>query len=260
VTLDRYALYEATVQSPRADVAFIDGVFTRRRGRRARTFREDFCGSAALAAAWVKSAKDRVATAIDRDSRALANAERRHRRALATERDRARLRLLHQSVLEPVRGRSDVAAAYNFSYFVFKTRRELDAYFSAVHRGLAPDGLFFLDVFGGITAEQPSLETHARGGVTYIWEQACYDPLTSSLEAYIHFRLPGGRLLRRAFRYDWRLWRIIEIREALEAAGFRRSDVYWEDRDDEGEPTGRFRRRTNVESEPSFTAYLVAER
>src|SRR5262249_34210581 len=210
VSKERFALYEATVQSPEADVEFIDGVYRRRRGKRARILREDFCGSAALSAAWVRSAPDRSAVAIDLDPRALAAAKRRHPRELA------RIRFLEQSVLDPIRISADVCVAYNFSYFVFKSKRALASYFSAVHRGLHPRGLFFLDVFGGITAQQPSLETHERGGVTYIWEQASYDPLTSTLEAYIHFRLPNGRLIKRAFRYDWRLWQIAEIREALE--------------------------------------------
>jgi hypothetical protein len=56
------------------------------------------------------------------------------------------------------------------------------------------------------------------------------------------------------------LWQLVELRELFEEAGFSRSDVYWEDRDEHGDATHRFRRRTRVENEPSWTAYVVAAR
>lgn len=244
-----------SVQSPEADVAFMAGVYERRRGRKALRLREDFSGSAALSAAWVASDARRTAVAIDNDPRP-------HAYARAKGREGPRLRLLQGDVSSArPRPAADVSCAYNFSVFELPTRKALVSYLAGARRGLAEGGLFFLDVFGGITAQQPSLETReTAAGHTYIWEQASFDPLTSRLVAAIHFRLPGGRLIEGAFRYDWRLWQIAELVEALEDAGFARSDVYWEDRDEDGEPTGRFRRRTRVEAEPAWNAYVVAER
>jgi SAM-dependent methyltransferase len=251
---DVFALYERIVQSPDADVAFIDQVFRTRNRRAPRTLREDFCGSAALSAAWVNGSPERRAVAVDNDPRVLAYARR-------AGRESSRLTLRCADVLDDAaRARFDVIAAYNFSVFVLKSRSALTRYFARVHRALAPRGMFFMDVFGGLTAEQVSLETRDAEGVTYIWEQASFELLTRTLRAYIHFRLADGRTIRRAFKYDWRLWQLVELREALAETGFRSADVYWEDRDEDGEGTGRFRRRTRVESEPSWNAYVVAQR
>ncbi|MCK6546143.1 class I SAM-dependent methyltransferase [Myxococcota bacterium] len=257
---DIHALYETSVQSPVGDVEMISRVFAQRRGRAARTLREDFSGSAALSTAWVKSAPDRRATAIDLDAKVLSYAAEHHRAALSEE-AAARLVLHHGDVRDRrIPGRFDAVASYNFSAFVFKERRALFDYFRAVRRALVKDGLFFFDVFGGTLAQEPSLEPRSYDGFSYIWEQASFDPLTSRLEAHIHFGFDDGSRIRRAFSYDWRLWQIVELRELLDEAGFTRSDVYWEDRDDEGEGTGRFRRRTKVDAVPGWTAYVVAER
>jgi SAM-dependent methyltransferase len=251
-------LYEESVQSPAADVDFIIGVFRRRRKRSPETLCEHFCGSAALSAAWVVKDRTRRATGVDLDARALEYARRAHVEALGSE--GARLRLEQRDVRARPRSRADVVVAYNFSYCTFQDRVALGAYFRAARATLRPGGMFFIDVFGGITAQQPSIEPHARIGHTYVWEQSSFDPLSNRLIAYIHFFMEDGTAIKRAFRYDWRLWQIVELRELLEEVGFTRSDVYWEDRTRDRERTGRFRRRTRVESEPSWTAYIVAER
>jgi SAM-dependent methyltransferase len=258
---DIYRFYEQATQSPDADVRFISGIFARRRGRPVRSLREDFCGSAALSRAFVRSGRLRTAVAIDIDTRLIERAQEFAKRELASS-TLQRLELKVADVLKAGRGRGrfDVIAAYNFSYFTFKRRRELLTYFRRVHQALAPGGLFFGDIFGGMTAEQPSIEVRELKGFDYIWEQADFDPISRTLEAYIHFRLHDGPLIRRAFRYDWRLWQPIELQELLEEAGFASSSIYWEDRDDEGAATHRFRRRTRAAPEPSWTAYVVAEK
>jgi hypothetical protein len=257
VKRDKWALYEAAVQSPGADVALITGIYRRRRGRIPKTLCEHFCGSAALSDAWVRSDRTRSALGIDRDRRALERARAMHKFPLGSDGDRLQLSL--QDVREPARSRFDVVVAYNFSYCAFKQRIELAEYFRAARRSLAKSGMLFIDVFGGVTAMQPSIEPHRRAGCTYVWEQASFDPLTNRLVAHIHFLMDDKTRLHRAFTYDWRLWQIPELRELLLESGFRRVDVYWEDRDPAGMRTGRFRRRTKVTADPSWTAYLIAE-
>jgi hypothetical protein len=66
--------------------------------------------------------------------------------------------------------------------------------------------------------------------------------------------------MRRAFTYDWRLWTLAEIREALMDAGFVRPTVYWEGTTDEGEGDGVFRRKAVGEACEGWIAYIVAER
>ena len=68
-----------------------------------------------------------------------------------------------------------------------------------------------------------------------------------------------GTRLRRAFRYEWRLWTVPEIRELLAEAGFTHTEVYWEGTDlKTRKGNGVFRRTSRVESCPGWVAYIVA--
>jgi hypothetical protein len=92
------------------------------------------------------------------------------------------------------------------------------------------------DLYGGESAWMPGSTTRAHrlpgggGRVAYTWEQRSADPLTGRVVNAIHFELrPSGgraRSIRDAFVYDWRLWGLAELREAIAEAGFSRSDVY----------------------------------
>ena len=51
-TSDRQDLYERSVQTPEAEVAFMDKVWRRLRGHVATSFREDFAGTMYLSTTW----------------------------------------------------------------------------------------------------------------------------------------------------------------------------------------------------------------
>ena len=96
-------------------------------------------------------------------------------------------------------------------------------YFARVRQALNPDGVFFLDAFGGPDASDLTKEKTKLDGFTYVWEQAEFEPVTSRILCHIHFKFPDGSKIKRAFTYDWRLWTLPELRELLTEAGFRRS-------------------------------------
>jgi hypothetical protein len=152
----------------------------------------------------------------------------------------------------------------NLSYWIFKTRPELRHYFEQVHKSLVSDGIFFLDVYGGWETTKVQKERRKIGkgkkAFTYIWDQAEYDPITGYGTNYIHFRLPDGTNLKKAFSYDWRVWSIPEIRELLTEAGFKRITVYWEGEDENGEGDGIFTPAERGETCPVFISYITAER
>jgi hypothetical protein len=150
-------------------------------------------------------------------------------------------------------------AAFNYSYFVFKRRSELVSYFRNTRASLRPGGLFVLDAFGGWEAQAMVTDRTRHNGFTMVWEQERFDPIANDGLFHIHFKFHGGGGIRRAFTYDWRLWGIPEIREALCDAGFEAMDVYWEGIDSEtGEGNGVFRRVEKVTNCPGWIAYLVA--
>lgn len=255
--MSNHDLYEDSVQCPEADVQAIDRFYREINGRHPRVIKEDFCGTAAICAEWVRKRRSNSAVGVDLDRSTLEWGRKRHIEPLGIDADRVRL------VLDDVRHvrspRVDAVAALNFSYSTFKTRDELRGYFRAARRSLAPGGILVLDIFGGSEAQSLETEEKSKRNYTYIWDQVRFDPVTHETLFHIHFRFRDGTMRRRAFTYDWRLWTIPEVRELLAEAGFTWSRVYWEGTDrGTGGGNGVFRRVERAETTPGWIAYVTA--
>jgi len=257
---DRYKLYEESVQDPETDVKLMQRIFKKRYGRPARLLREDFCGSAALACAWVSAHADNRACGIDLDPEPLAWAAE-HNLALLSADQRARIRLVEADVLEAQTEPVDITVAYNFSYFCFQKRSELLGYLRHAHSTLRDEGLLILDAYGGADAQQTMTETREQEGFDYVWDQDVFDPIRHHAVNYIHFEFPDGSRIQKAFRYDWRLWTLPELCDLLEEVGFANSEVYWEGTDAEtGEGNGVYRKAESAPDDPAWIAYIVGVR
>ena len=268
---DRHELYEASVQSVEHEVEFLATTFKALTGRKALALREDFCGTAAAACAWVRGGRARSAVAVDIDPEVLGWGRAHHAAKLKTK-ARDRLALVQGDVrtadtraslagLDGANnpdGAADIAVAFNFSWWTFKTRAELVGYFRAVHAALAADGVFMLDIYGGSDAYVEQEEETEYSLFTYVWDQHSFDPLTARYRCYIHFRFPDDSELPEAFSYDWRLWTLPELQELLLEAGFERTVVYWQGADEEGEPSGDFAPVAEGENDPAWIAYVAA--
>ena len=64
---DLHELYEEAVQAVDAEVEFLDETFKALRGRRAVSFREDFCGTASAACEWTRRGPEHTAIGVDID-------------------------------------------------------------------------------------------------------------------------------------------------------------------------------------------------
>jgi hypothetical protein len=256
---DIHDLYEQSVQAVDLEVEFLRDTFRALRGREPLLFREDFCGTASLSCEWVKGASQRYSIGVDNDA-AVLDWGRRNRVAKLSEAARTRVKLLNDDVRTVVTEPVDIVGAFNFSYYYFKTREEMRGYFTRVREGLGPDGLFFLDAFGGPEASDIVKEKTKLDGFTYVWEQAEFEPVTGRLLCHIHFKFPDGSKIKRAFTYDWRLWTLPELRELLAEAGFSKVRIYWEGDDGEGGGNGEFKEHATGEADLAWIAYIVAER
>ncbi len=260
---DRHRLYELAVQDAGAEVAFVDRTFRRLRGRAGETLREDFCGTAAVCAEWVRSRRSRHAWGVDLNPEVL-DWGRRNNLARLDPAQAARVTLLQDDVLQVETAPVDVLLAMNFSYWTFKDRLTLGRYLRRARDALADDGVLFLDAFGGYDAfrelEEPREIDEGGWRFTYIWDQARFDPLGNHLLCHIHFAFPDRSRIDDAFTYDWRLWTLPELRELLEEAGFARVTVYWQGFDRDGEPSGRFRPVTRGEADAGWIVYITAEK
>jgi hypothetical protein len=231
---DKHTLYSLAAQNPARDAALLLAILRDRtphrsaRGRRLRgpTLGEDFSGTAALSRAWCDLARSHAAIAVDHDPDVLARA-----------RPHPRVRLVHADVLA-VKARVDLIAVQNFSICELKTRPALLAYLRHARARLTRAGLLVCDIYAGADAfatgtirdvvDAPGLP---RGtSLAYSWEQRTADPLTGRVVNAMHFalRARGTRVahLPDAFVYDWRLWSVPELRDAMAEAGFASTFVY----------------------------------
>lgn len=263
LTADHHELYQLSVQNVEAEIDFIDDEFESIRGRKAKSLREDFCGTGNTSVEWIKRRKSNTAVGLDIDQPTLDwGAE--HHIAKLTDDQKSRVTLHNRNVLEPGDATGvDCVLAMNFSYWLFKTRDELRGYFKSVRDSMGEDGVFFLDHYGGsetMTETEETKTIDAGGGrsFTYIWEQASYNPITGDFVCHIHFKFPDKTRMNKAFTYEWRLWTMVEIRELLSEAGFANVDVYWEGEDEDGEGNGEYEVTLEGEADPAFISYIVA--
>ncbi len=255
---DPHELYELSVQGTESDCAFIDRVYRQLRGRVPQRLREDFCASAQMVREWVSWRKSNEAVGVDRDAQVLRAA--RARLAALPEADRSRGSVLRGDVRSVRSAPCDVLLALNFSYFVFKTRSQLVAYFAHARTNIAPGGLMIVDAYGGSGSWTAGEEERNLDGFTYVWDQAKGNPITNEVVNHIHFRFPDGSEIRRAFTYEWRLWTLPEITEALVEAGFKKPIVYWEGTDRRtGEGNGVFKPTKAGEDCDGWIVYITAE-
>jgi len=256
---DLHETYEAAVQTPDVECEFIADTFRRIRGRAPMSLREDFCGTAAISCEWVRGGPKRRAIGVDLDPSVLAWGRSRHLAALKPAQQQ-RVELVEGDVAEVHTGKVDIVGAFNFSYWVFKTRPAMLRYFRRVRQALTPDGVFFLDAYGGYDAYKELKETTRCKGFTYVWHQEKYHPVTGDILCHIDFRFPDGSVLEKAFTYDWRLWSLPELRELLAEAGFSRVTVWWEGTGKDGRGNGVFTPEDRGEADAGWVAYLIAER
>lgn len=214
-------------------VAFLGAVH----GFGARVLREDFSGSGALARAWAASSPTRRSIAVDMDPAPLARAVAGRRvQGLVCEAGRCR-------------EKADIIAATNFPIGYQHTRESLLRYLRAARASLAARGVFVCDLYGGRDAFMPGKIVQfvrAPGSkrrpagvwrgelVEYTFEQREADAVRGRVLDALHFRAwrsgKRGRtpdvVLTDAFVYDWRLWSLSELREAMIEAGFRTVEVH----------------------------------
>lgn len=253
---DRHALYQASVQGPDGDIELFERIYRSHRGEPPLALREDFCGTALFSRQWVLSHPGRTAMAIDLDGETL-EWGRTNNLAPAGRAAAERIRLVQADVREVRRPRVDLACAMNFSFCVLKSRRALLDYFGAVHAGLRRRGVLILELYGGTEAIVAIEERREVDDFVYVWEQESFDPIHRRTRCHIHFELPGGERIERAFTYDWRLWTIPELRESLAEVGFRASEVYWESVDEQGEGTGEYELTEEEENQEGWLVYVV---
>src|SRR5262245_21980353 len=125
--IDKYALYERSVQSPDYHAEWFEHIFKDLRGKEPQHLREDFCGTGRLSVEWVKRNRLNTAIGVDLDPEPLAYSKRKHIPELDQD-QKKRLSLLNENVLSITAPKMDMVIACNFSYCIFKDRETLVRY------------------------------------------------------------------------------------------------------------------------------------
>lgn len=256
---EKYVLYEGSVQNPAADIAFINREFKKIHDKAPLVLREDFCGTGAMACAWVAQSPAHKAHGLDLDMEPISYGVENHLFKL-TEKEQTRMEYILGNVMDNYDFKADVIVAFNFSYFLFKKRADLVKYFSQVRKHLKKEGAFFIDLFGGTETRKPLEESNRHKSHTYYWDCDSYNPLTAEAQYYIHFKTHKDQVKHeKVFSYDWRMWDAKELQDVLIDAGFKSTHTYWEGVDKkDGTGNGVFKQSMKAENCESWVTYICA--
>ncbi len=216
--LDKFDLYTLCVQDPPRMAEFLDAVH----GACPRTLRDDFAGPGAIARAWAARSLRHRGIAVDLDAEPL----RKTKGAARVKRVVADVRKVNEQ--------ADVICALNFGVCELHQRRDLLKYLAQARRTLHAGGILVCDLYGGSdsftrSSTRKTVVVDARTRVKYSWVQEGGDAATCRVRNRIHFALQRGQSVTKypdAFIYDWRLWSIPEIRDAMLEAGFRSVEIH----------------------------------
>ena len=260
-TANKHVLYQLSVQAPATDSRVYARWFKKYAGRDLRSWREDFCGTSVLSCHHVLNHKDNTAVGVDFHRPTLDWGIKNNVDVLLSDEQKKRLTLIEDDVLNVTSPKVDCVLALNFSYQVFKTRKQLGQYIKTVYKSLKPGGVFYLDALGGPDVMQAKTDRTQHKGFEYHWEQRSFDPISHRLVCAIHFEFPDGTRMKDAFVYDWRMWSLPELRELFVEAGFDDVHVMWEGTDRATlSGNGVFRRKEVGDMDEAWISIVVGRK
>lgn len=228
----KYELYELAVQAPAVQIDIFQLIYWEINKKTAYRFREDFCGTFKMSEEWVKEDEKSTALALDLDTEPLNYGRKTHYGPLSTA-QKKRLKVKRQNVISVTNPKVDIIGACNFSFYCITTRQDLLKYFRCCLKSLRQKGILILEMAGGAGMietgrEEKTVKTLKGVKYKYVWDQKRFDPVKRIGKFAIHFEFKNGARMKNAFVYDWRLWTIPEVRDALIDAGFKDTCVYWD--------------------------------
>lgn len=256
---DKYHYYIESVQNPSGDAEFFHKTYKELKKKNPKILREDFCGTFSICCEWVKREKNFIAYGVDLDKEPLEYGKKNYLSKL-TAGQQSRVHILNKNVLDKKLPPTDIIAALNFSYYLFKERRMVKKYFENCLKTLNKDGIFIIDCFGGGQCQAAIEEETQFKDFSYFWDQINFNPITNEAEFFIHFKLKDKPKIEKVFYYDWRMWTIPELTDILKEVGFKKTQVYWEGNNSKGEGNGIFTPSEKGEECDSWIAYIVSEK
>jgi len=229
----RHELYQKTVQNPKREVEFYRKIYRMIFNTVPNHFREDFCGTGRLSCEWVKNNVYNTAVGIDLDEETVNWGRENNINNLPSGSER--IELIIQNVLEPFDSnkRFDIICSMNYSHYLLVKRKHLVTYFMNVRANIQK-GLFIMDFFGGSHIFEE--HEHQNQSDYYKFKNEQMNILNNNIICTLNFKTKEKKL-ETLFTYNFRIYSLIELKEALEEAGFNRFKIFIKDVSDDEENT-----------------------
>jgi SAM-dependent methyltransferase len=226
----RHLLYQKSVQNPKREIEFYIKQFRNVFNKIPLKFREDFCGTGLLCCEWVKSNVLNTAIGIDYDLDTINFGIENNVNYLSSGSDR--VKLIHQNVLDPFDNleKFDIICSMNYSHFLLTKRKDLVKYFKNVKSNLNTKGMLLMDFFGGAHVYDYHTHNNLSEIYKYIGEQM--NILNNITVISLNFKNDKNNF-EPFFKYNFRVYTLIELKEALEDAGFNKFKIFIKDIDEE---------------------------
>jgi len=259
----KYELYQKSVQNVKKEVEFLKKTYRLLYNKIPTTFREDFCGTAMLSCEWVKSNVLNTAIGIDLDQETLDWGIKNNIENLSSGSDRIKLK--KQNVLDEynTNEKFDIICSLNYSHFLLQKRKELVKYFKNVSNNLDSKGLFILDFYGGSHIFIDHKYQHNKSSNFYEFSGKQMNILNNQSKCSLNYKIKKNKF-KPLFSFEFRIYSIIELKEALEESGFNEFKLFIKEiNDDENDDYAEYEEIDLNEDEyypesERLTGYLMA--
>jgi SAM-dependent methyltransferase len=229
----RHELYQKSVQNPKREVEFYRKIYRMIFKTIPTNFREDFCGTGRLSCEWVKNNVYNTAVGLDLDEETVKWGIENNINNLPSGSER--IELIIQNVLVPFDNNKkfDVICSMNYSHYLLSKRKDLIQYFTNVRANIHK-GLFVIDFFGGSHIYEE--HQHQNQSDYYEFRNEQINILNNILVCTLNFKTKDNKS-ETLFTYPFRIYSLIELKEALEEAGFNKFKIFIKDVSDDEENT-----------------------
>lgn len=227
--VNKYEFYQKSVQNVKKETEFFRKTYRMIFNKVPNTFREDFCGTGLLSCEWVKNNVMSSAVGIDIDQEALDYGE-------ANNINCDRVKLINQNVLDEFNpdDKFDVICSLNYSHFLLNKRSELLTYFKNVRKNITK-GIFIIDFFGGSHIYSDHKYEHSKSSGFYEFEGGQMNILNNKSLCKLNHKIKKNKF-ETLFKFAFRIYSLIELREALEEANFNNFKLFIKEiNDDDGD-------------------------
>lgn len=227
---EKHFLYQKNVQNPKKEIEVFRKKYKNIFKKLPTKFREDFCGTGQLCCEWVKCNVSNTAVGIDYDLDTIDFGIENNVKNLSSGQER--VKLIHQNVLSPYdkNEKFHIICSMNYSHFILHKRLDLVQYFKNVKANLNSKGLFIFDFFGG--AHVYDYHKHTNSNDCYRYSSEPINILNNVTLISLNFKNEKNKFVP-LFDYSFRMYSLIELKEALEDAGFNQFKIFIKEVSDE---------------------------